>query len=62
MYIPLKISRKTQNKLDKLGFSSSACAQSNTVIIIFFRVEDKRNSLISQSIFNKCDQIRNYLK
>ena len=31
IYIPLKISRKTQNKFDNLGSSAWACAQGNTV-------------------------------
>ena len=31
MYIPLKISRKAQNKMDNLGLSAWACAQGNTV-------------------------------
>ena len=32
MYILLNVSRKTQKKLDKLGLSAWACAQSNTVV------------------------------
>ena len=32
MYIPLKISRKTQNKSDYLGLNAWTCAQGNTVI------------------------------
>ena len=36
MYIPLKIIRKTQNKIDKLRFSALACAQNNTVLMLYY--------------------------
>ena len=50
MYIPLKISRKTQNKLDNLGSSAWASAQGNTVD----KLSPKTDTVISSGNKQEC--------